>query len=88
QLRANRDSMSSDDISEADTEINALADERRDLFAKAVSPLERAKTLFEASGEDPTDVCMALFQSYVQTDHTDLAETVSACAGFDDTSDS
>lgn len=87
QQRANRDSMSSDEISEADTEINALADERRDLFAKAVSPLERAKTLFEASGDDPTDVCMALFQSYVQTDHTDLAETVSACAGFDDTSD-
>ncbi len=87
RLRANRSSMSSDEISVMDTEINTLADHRRELFAQAVGPLERAKTLYEESGDDPTDVCVALFQSYVQTNQTDAATAISECAGFDDSTD-
>jgi len=87
KLRANRSSMSSDDITAMDTEINELADQRRELFVKAVGPLERAKTLFEESGEDQTAVCIALFQSYVQTNQTDAATAISECAGFEDSTD-
>lgn len=88
ELRANRSSMSSDEIAAMDAQIVEVADQRTALFGKAVEPLEKAKTLFEAEGEDATDVCMALFQSYVQTNQTDQANAVSECAGFDDTSDS
>ncbi|GMQ80939.1 MAG: hypothetical protein BMS9Abin05_0368 [Rhodothermia bacterium] len=87
QLRANRGSMSSEEIAAMDNEINALADRRRELFGQAVSPLEKAKALFEASGDDPSDVCVALFQSYVQTDQTEAATAISECAGFDDSTD-
>ncbi len=88
QLRANRDSMSSDEIEAMDNQIIDLADQRSALFGSAIEPLERAKALFEAGGEDATEVCMALFQSYVQTNQMDKANAVSACAGFDDTSGS
>ena len=88
ELRANRSTMSSDEISAMDARIIGLADDRTALFALAVPSLEKAKTLLEADGEDSTAVCTALFQSYVQTNQTDKANTVSACAGFDDTSGS
>ena len=52
----------------------------------AIEPLIKAKELFEQGEEDPTDVCRALFQSYVQTNQTEAAQTVSECAGFNDSS--
>ena len=86
QLRANRSNMTADQIRDADVEIMRQADARTALFSDAIAPLEKARELFEAAGEDSGDVCRALFQSYVQTNQTDAAQTVSACAGFDDTS--
>lgn len=83
-LRANRSDFTSEQIKEKDDEINRLADLRRDLFAKAIGPLEAARVLMEAADEDATEVCVALFQSYVHTNAMDSAEGVSECAGFDD----
>lgn len=83
-LRANRDSMSSDEISAAEAAIEAKVDERRMHFQAAIQPLETAKGLFEAAGEDVMDVCRALFQSYAQSNQTDKAQSVAACAGYED----
>jgi len=83
-LRENRDSMSSADIEAAEAAIDAKVEERRMHFQAAVAPLEQAKTLFEANGEDVGDVCRALYQSYAQTNQTDKAQSVAACAGYSD----
>lgn len=83
-LRENRDSMSNADIDAAEAAIEAKVEERRMHFQAAVEPLETAKSLFEANGEDVMDVCRALFQSYAQTNQTDKAQSVAACAGYED----
>ena len=83
-LRENRDDMSNDEIESAEAEIDAKVEERRMHFQAAVSPLEEAKRLFEANGEDVGDVCRALYQSYAQTNQTDKAQSVAACAGYSD----
>ncbi len=84
-LSAERGDLSRDQISEREATINALVDERRAIFGSAIAPLETAKSLFESAGEDATGVCMALYQSYVQTDELDKARSVEECAGYSDT---
>ncbi|MBO6577165.1 MAG: tetratricopeptide repeat protein [Rhodothermales bacterium] len=84
ELRENRSSLSSDEIATREAEIDALAEERRSLFAAAIAPLEAARTLVESEGEDATAICLALFQSYVQNNMLDQAEEVSECAGTND----
>jgi len=83
-LRANRDAMSSEEVEAAEAAIDAKVEERRMHFQAAIQPLETAKSLFEASGEDVGDVCRALYQSYAQTNQTDKAQSVAACAGYED----
>lgn len=83
-LRENRNSMSNDEITAAEAEIDAKVDERRMHFQAAIAPLEKAKELFEAFGEDVGDVCRALYQSYAQTNQTDAAQGVAECAGYSD----
>ena len=83
-LRANRDAMSSEEVDAAEAAIDAKVEERRMHFQAAIQPLETAKSLFEASGEDVGDVCRALYQSYAQTNQTDKAQSVAACAGYED----
>ncbi len=82
-LRANRSSMSADDIQSAEEKLDMLAEERKGYFEKAVGPLEEARNLFESNGEDASAVCTALFQSYVQTGEESKAEDAAACAGID-----
>ncbi len=84
ELRENRDSMSNDEIEAAEAAIDAKVEERRMHFQAAVAPLEQAKELFEANGEDVGDVCRALYQSYAQTNQTDKAQSVADCAGYSD----
>ena len=81
-LRANRSSLSDEEIKTKEAEIDKLADERRELFGMAVAPLEKAKILVEAAGEDTTAICKVLFQSYVQTGQTEKGEAVQQCAGY------
>jgi hypothetical protein len=76
--------MSESDIQAAEAEIDRLADERRTLFGSAIGPLERARVLFEAEGESATAVCQALYQSYVQTNQLELAQSIAVCAGYED----
>ena len=51
-LRANRSSLSDEEIKAKEAEIDSLAEERRELFGMAVAPLEKAKILVEAEGND------------------------------------
>ncbi|MCH8276837.1 MAG: tetratricopeptide repeat protein [Bacteroidetes bacterium] len=88
EVRAKKDELSDDEEAEMNAEIDRLAEERKGLFGQAIAPLEAARVLYEASGEDATEVCQALFQSYVQTGQTELAQGVSECAGYDDLGDS
>ncbi len=83
-LREERGQLSDAQIQEREQEIEELAEERRGLFAQAVSPLEQAKTLMEESGDDPSAVCQALFSAYVQTGQQQEAESIAACAGYED----
>ncbi len=83
-LREERSSLTRDQIEEREAEIDVLGEERRGLFLSAISPLESAKILYEEAGDDPRDVCMALFQSYVQNNRLEEAEAVSECAGTND----
>jgi tetratricopeptide (TPR) repeat protein len=83
-LREQRSNLSSAEIETRESEIDALASSRRELFGSAIGPLEAARTVFEANGDDATGVCLALFQSYVQNNLMDKAEEVSVCAGTSD----
>ncbi len=82
-LRANRGSMSDADIEAKETEMEAMAEQRKELFANAITPLEQAKSLFEAAGEDASAVCQALFSAYVQTGEQEKAEALTECTGYD-----
>ena len=83
-LREERDNLEDDEIAARESEMDALAEERRTLFSDAIPHLETAKDLVDADGADPTGVCQALYTSYVQTNQMDMVETVSECAGYDD----
>jgi pentatricopeptide repeat protein len=83
-LRANRSRLSREQQQQLEAQIDQLVQERRALFAEAIVPLERARTLMEAQGENVSGICRALFQAYVQTDQTDKAQAVAACAGLED----
>ncbi|GIV57300.1 MAG: hypothetical protein KatS3mg042_0213 [Rhodothermaceae bacterium] len=83
EIRANPN-MPQAERTAKEQEIERLTEERRELFAMAIPPLEQAKKLFEEAGEDPMDICRVLFQSYVQTNQTDKAESVEECAGYGD----
>ncbi len=81
-LRTHRDQLSEVQRKQLEEEIARLVEERRQLFAQAIPPLERARELMEARGENTQPICRALFQAYVQTDQTEKAKEVEACAGL------
>ncbi len=81
-LRANRNTLSADDISAKESEMDTLSGERRDLFGLAVAPLEKARALGEAEGREVAEICRVLFQSYVQVGETEKAESIQECAGL------
>lgn len=83
-LRANRSKLSREQQQQLEGEIARLVEERRQLFTQAIPPLERARALMEARGENVQPICRALFQAYVQTDQTEKAKEVEACAGLND----
>ncbi len=64
-------------------DINALAEERTTLFERAVQPLKRARQLVEERGDDPAEICNALFQAYAQVNEMELAQEAADCAGID-----
>lgn len=84
KLRAERGGLSRAEIQTREAAIDALVDRRKELFGLAVGPLEKAKSLFEAAGEDAGHVCRALYQSYVQVNQVEKAQSIAACAGYSD----
>ena len=63
-------------------EIDALAEVRTELFAKAIAPLEKAKQLGEDESRDVQAICRVLYQSYAQTNQMDKVASVEECAGL------
>ena len=82
-LRANRSDYSEAQVNEMEEKLDTLVEERTGYFAKAVEPLERARDLMQASGEDPSAACQALFQAYAQVGEEDKAKGAAECAGID-----
>ncbi len=81
-LRTHRSELSQEQIQQLEEAVARLIEERRQLFAQAIPPLERARELLEARGENIQPICRALFQAYVQTDQTEKAREVEACAAL------
>lgn len=81
-LLVNRSSFTADELQTKQAELEELKAKRDELFALAIVPLENARSLLEAAGENVTDVCRALFRSYAQTGDAAKAESVQACAGM------
>ncbi len=81
-LRTNRSRLAREQQQQLEEQIARLIEERRQLFAQAIPPLERARALIEVRGENVQPICRALFQAYVQTDQTEKAKEVEACAGL------
>ena len=82
-LRANRSDLSTAQIEEAEKNLDMKIEERKGLFQSSISPLESARTLMEANGEDLSGICQALFQAYAQVGEQDKAEEAATCAGID-----
>ena len=79
-----RDSLMAKEQSPTDEEqkmMKELDEQRRGLFRDAIPPLERARQLSGPGGQYRQSACSALFQAYVQTEQTEKAEEVKACAG-------
>jgi len=83
-LREGRGSMSEDEISRLEGQIESMTEGRLHLFELAIPPLEKAKDLAEQTGDEQTAICQALFSSYVQTQQQEKAEAVAECAGYED----
>ena len=82
-LRSNRSDMNDAQIEEAEGKMEMKVEERKGLFMEAVAPLERARELLTANGDDPAGVCQALFQALAQIGEQDKAEEAASCAGID-----
>jgi tetratricopeptide (TPR) repeat protein len=83
RLRSNRAKLSKEEISEIETATSELTAERGNLFALAIEPLEKARTLYEEADKNVESICQLLFQSYVQAGRMENAADVQACAGYE-----
>lgn len=83
-LRTERAQLSDAEIGQREQRMEEMSQNRRQLFEQAIGPLERAKSLMEQTGDDAAQVCQALFSAYVQTDQQEKAESIAACAGYED----
>ena len=83
QLRADRSNLSDAQVSELESKMDMLAEERKDYFSKAIVPLERARDLMQSSGEDASGACQALFTAYAQVGEDEKAKGAAECAGID-----
>ena len=70
--------------SEEEAMLDDMVEQRRTQFSEAIPPLEKALQLSESGSQYRTDICRALFQSYVNTEQDQKAEQVQSCAGMDD----
>ncbi|GAB5521646.1 MAG: hypothetical protein RhofKO_38970 [Rhodothermales bacterium] len=82
-LRAERVNLSDDEIASREAALEAMVEKRGQLYASAIAPLERAKTLAEQEGVDQSGICNALFQAYVQTGEQEKGTAAAECAGID-----
>jgi len=64
-------------------EAGQLQAERDALLQQAVDPLERARVLMSAEGEDVVDVCRSLFRAYALLRMDSEARDAAACAGIE-----
>ena len=68
--------------SEEEAMLDDMVQQRRTQFSEAIPPLEKALQLSESGSQYRTDICRALFQSYVNTEQDEKASRLERCAGF------
>ena len=83
ELRSERDNMSDSDVEAKESELNTMVESRTEQFQMAIDPLEKARALQQAAGEDAAVTCSALFTAYVQVGEDTKAEEAASCAGID-----
>ena len=83
RLRDERNNLSDAQVEAREAEIEVRVEMRRDLYQQAIEPLERARQLMEAEGEDVSQVCNALFTAYLQVGREDEAREAAECAGIE-----
>jgi tetratricopeptide (TPR) repeat protein len=71
------------DLDVDDAQYATVRAERDEFYRQAVEPLERARTLLTAQGEDVRSVCETLFRAYAQLRMNQEARAAAACAGIE-----
>lgn len=81
-LRAERASLTATQRTEREAAINALVQQRTQLFRDAVAPLRQGLELMRVTQADSTEICRALFQSLAQSGQMEDAQQYRSCAGM------
>lgn len=71
------------DLDTNDPQFQTLEQRRNTYLRHSVEPLERARQLLAAEGEDVTEVCQSLFRAYAQLRMNEEAQAAAECAGID-----
>ncbi len=69
-------------VNELDRKTKILAQKQRNIYKKAVAPLERARQQANPDASVRKDACRALVTAYVQTNRVDKAREYEECSGM------
>jgi tetratricopeptide (TPR) repeat protein len=69
-------------VNELDKKSKQLAQKKKEIFKKAVPPLERARQLADSGESLREQACGALITAYIQTEQISKAKQVEDCAGM------
>ena len=83
KIRNDGGSMSTAEVEETEKKIDMMIEERKELFGLAVSPLQKAREIKMANGQDLQEVCHNLFQALAQIGDEEQAKEFAECAGID-----
>ena len=70
-------------VNRLDRKTKILAQKRKNIYEKAIPPLERARQLADSGDALRQDACRALVTAYVQTERVEKAREYEDCAGMD-----
>ena len=70
-------------VNELDKQIQALTEQKQELFREAIPPLERARQMADTDGSFRQDACAALVTAYVQIEQVQKAQQYEECAGLE-----
>lgn len=70
-------------VNRLDKRSKVLEQRKRNIFKKAIPPLERARQMSESDSSIRQDACRALVSAYVQMERMQKARELEQCAGMD-----